>query len=352
MYLVKMSFENLSALLTKVNRPRLFNMDLHISVIADFKNLFPQFDITDVCMSGHAWVFKKPTMAMEHINPSTWAHLDEAMIAAFQAKYDDFLSTFDGFICGHPNGFIPIFEKYNKPIIMINSCRYDLPFCWSRNMRMLESYKACLGRLAARGLLIAVSNNKADQLYTKLGCGLITTHIPSLCAYTGIQYKPTRPTFLCYHGDLPAHPLITNKNQLGGRFIWSDLGTFKGIIHIPYEISTMSMFEHFSAGIPLFFPSKRYMLEHVAINSVSAYWQSDLPMELSLFSNMASWLDLADYYEVFKSPNVYLFDSFEHLVRLLETFEWKDDRSVLDAYRNGIRTSWSSVLSKHFSITP
>ena len=73
-------------------------------------------------------------------------------------------------------------------------------------------------------------------------------------------------------------------------------------------------------------------------------------MELSLFSNKATWLSLADYYEVFKSPNVYLFDSFEHLVRLLETFEWKDDRAVLDTYRKEIRTSWSSVLSKHFSI--
>ena len=38
---------------------KLFNMDLHISVIADFKNLFPEIEIVDWCMSGHAFVMKK-----------------------------------------------------------------------------------------------------------------------------------------------------------------------------------------------------------------------------------------------------------------------------------------------------
>lgn len=319
---------------------KLFNMDVHISVIADFENLFPEFEFTDWCLSGHAWVFGKRAKSPKYINPSTWMNLDEKMIARFQCEYDAFLRTFDGFICGHPNGFIPIFEKYEKPIIMINTCRYDLPFCWSKNNRMLQIYKDCLNRLHRKGLLFPVSNNKADQEYTRLGCGIQTTHIPSLCAYTGIRYAPSRQTFLGW-GALPHHPLITPKSALGKPYKWSDISHFKGVVVIPYEISTMSMFEFFSAGMPLFFPSKHMIQD---IQSVSAYWGPYLPKEFASFSDKMKWLDLADFYNVFLSPNVYIYDSFEHLIQLLQAFVWKDDREVLEQYRSNIRTSWLQVL--------
>jgi FkbM family methyltransferase len=329
---------------------KLFNMDLHISVIADFKNLFPEFDIIDWCMSGHSWVFNRKQESPKYINPSTWIGLNEDMIKAFQKEYDSILKTFDGFICGHPNGFIPIFEKYGKPIIMINSCRYDLPYCWSKNYKMLESYKECLTRLKNKRLLISVSNNKADQLYIKMGCGIDTVHIPSLCAYTGMKYNAKRATFLSYNIDLPKHPLITNKSELEVPYKWSDIAEFKGIIHTPYEISTMSMFEHFTAGIPLFFPSKELMLEKINIQSVNAYWKSDLPKELEFFSNKSAWIDLADFYEVFKSPNVYIYNSFQHLIKLLEEFEWKDDSDILDEYKSNIKSEWISLLSRRFDM--
>jgi hypothetical protein len=144
------------------------------------------------------------------------------------------------------------------------------------------------------------------------------------------------------------HPLITNKSELGTPFKWSDLSQFRGIIHIPYEISTMSMFEHFSAGIPLFFPSKKFMLESFLIQSVSAYWKADLPKELAPMANKSVWLELADFYEVFRSPNVHYYDSFSHLFELLTLFRWIDDRVVLDTYKKDIRTKWATCLVKHF----
>jgi len=324
---------------------KLFNMDLHISVIADFKNIFPNIDFTHWCLSGHAWVFNRTTEFPLHINPQTWTNINEQMILDFQNEYDDFFKTFDGFICGHPNGFALLFEKYDKPIIMLNSCRYDLPFCFSRDYHMLELYKQCLLRLQEKGLLIAVSNNKVDQLYTKLGSNIDTLYIPSLCDYTGIKYNPTRPTFLCYHGNFPNHPLITYKYELGEPFKWTDISQFKGIIHMPYEVSTMSMFEHYCGGMPLFFPSKKNILENGNITTVSSYWKQDLPPDLSLFSNVSNYIDLADFYQVFKSPNVYIYDSFEHLIELLEKFEWKDDSLILTEYKQNIKDEWNRLLN-------
>ena len=321
-------------------------MDLHISVIEDFKNIFPDLDITHWCLSGHAWVFNRRTFSPKFINPGTWKNIDENMIQNFQNEYDKFLSSFDGFICAHPNVFAMIFEKYNKPIVLINSCRYDIPFCWSRKNYMINKYNDCLKRLNDKNLLVAVSNNKADQLYTNIACGIKTTHIPSLCAYTGMKYSPNKKTFLCYSGNVD-HPLISKKTELGNNYKWEELTKFKGIIHFPYEISTMSMFEQFTAGIPLFFPSKKYMIENVYTQSVSAYWGHDLPEKLKQFSDKSVWIDNADFYEVFKSPNVYIFESIPHLISILETFEWKDDSVILDEYKNNIKEKWLSVISHH-----
>ena len=95
----------------------------------------------------------------------------------------------------------------------------------------------------------------------------------------------------------------------------------------------MSMFEHYTAGLPLFFPTKRYMMEHCGIQSVSAYWGDKLPECLSEFRNKKVWVDNADFYEVFSSPNIYYFDSISHLFELLESFEWKDDSSILEHHK-------------------
>ncbi len=320
-------------------------MDLHISVIEDFKNIFSQFEITHWCLSSHAWVFKRTTFSPKHINPNNWIQLNEIMISRFHEEYDTFLQTFDGFICGHPNSFAMIFEKYNKPIILINSCRYDMPFCFTKNIYSLENYQQCLHRLNKKNLLIAVSNNKADQLYIKLGCGINTTHIPSLCDYTGMKYNPIKNTFLCYSGSVN-HPLITQKIELGNQYSWKKLAEFKGIIHFPYEISTMSIFEQYSSGIPLFFPSKKYMIDNCSIQSISAYWNNNIPDNLSLFKNKEIWINLADFYTTFRSPNIYIFDSIEHLFLLIENFEWKDDSYELNAYKDTIKNDWKMLLDR------
>lgn len=327
------------------SRKKFFNMDLHISVIADFKDLFPELEITHWCLSAHAWVFNRSTDFPDIINPNTWIQINEDMILQFQNKYDSFLKTFDGFICGYPNSFAMIFEKYNKPIICINACRYDLPFCWSKKLHMLQKYNECMHRLRTKSLLFFVSNNKADQLYTKIGYEIDSVHIPSLCKYTGMKYAPSKNTFLCYTGNIQ-HPLITNKGELGHGYKWSELCTFKGIVHFPYEISTMSMFEQFTAGIPLFFPSKKYMMENISIQSVPAYWGNNLPENLKQFSDKSLWIENADFYEVFQSPNVYIFDSIPHLIFILETFQWKNDSEILEKYTTDIRNKWKNLLQE------
>lgn len=296
-------------------------MDLHISVIADFKSANPDIEVVDWCLSGHAWVMKRQQDYPKVINPHTWMNLNEQMITEFQREYDSFLTSFDGFITGHVSAFAMIYEKYNKPIIMINTCRYDLPFCWSNSHYMIRKLNECLQRLTYKKLLIPVSNNHADQLYVYRGSRIRTHIIPSLCLYTNMQYNPIRDKFLCYSKKQINHPLIVNSSQLG-KYEWSVLSEFKGVIHFPYEVSTMSMFEHYSAGLPLFFPSKTFWKSNNEIQSIREYWGNRIPEYFGELRNIDTWIELSDIYSTFKGPNIHYFDSIPHLFSLLEHFEY------------------------------
>lgn len=325
---------------------RLFCMDLHISVIADFKSANPDIEVVDWCLSGHAWVMKRKQDVPEHIHPHSWRDLNMDMIQKFQQTYDSFLRQFDGFIVCHVPAFAMIYEKYNRPILWINSCRYDIPFCWNKRMDMLQEYHNCLHRLHTKGLLTIISNNLADQAYTCAGTGIQPQYIPSLCLYTKSQYTPTKPTFLCYNGTFGDHPLLTYKKQLPQPYEWKDITSFRGIINDPYEVSLMSCFEQFTAGCPMFFPSKSYWKSNCNIQSMYAYWGKTRPDYLKQFDDLSWWIDHADMYSVFQSPNTYYYDSKEHLFELLHNFEYVDDREFRRNHIQSVQTKWKEVLLK------
>ena len=110
---------------------RLFNIDLHISVVADVIDILKDdVEITNWSISGHNWVLGKPTADVKVVNQYTWKNIDEKMIDQFFAHYKDELSQYDGFLVTHTPVLALIYEKFNKPIIVVNSCRYEQPFSW------------------------------------------------------------------------------------------------------------------------------------------------------------------------------------------------------------------------------
>lgn len=324
-------------------------MDLHISVIADFKSACPDVEVVDWCLSGHAWVMNRTQDYPEHINPATWKDLTPERIAKFQQRYDSFLKTFDGFIVGFASSFAMIFEKYNKPILMLNAVRYDIPFCFTKNRVMLTKWNECLDRLNRHGLLTIVSNNLADQRYLELGSGMKSHYIPGLCLYTKTTYTPTKSTFLVTNGSFNPHPLLTFKKDLPHPHAWSDITSFRGLVVHPYEVSVMSLFEQFTAGCPLFFPSKTYWKANPGIQSISAYWGAEISPLYKELTTPDGWIDLSDVYGVFQSPNTYYFDSEEHLIHLLETFEYVDDRPFRQAHIKQVQDQWKFVLQEIIS---
>jgi len=46
------------------------------------------------------------------------------------------LMDYDGFIVTHSPVFVRFFEHFKKPVILVNSCRYDQPFCWNADEKV------------------------------------------------------------------------------------------------------------------------------------------------------------------------------------------------------------------------
>jgi len=164
-----------------------------------------------------------------------------------------------------------------------------------------------------------------------------------LCLYTNMKYTPTKPTFLLYSGSV-THPLVSQKPV---NFEWKDICEFRGVIHFPYEAGlTMSMFEHFTAGMPMFLPSKAYWKAHPNIQSASSYWGENPPSNLAEFKDDQYWIENSCMWETFASPNTVIFDSIEDLIHKLETFEYTPEGDFRERHIESVKLFWRQLIAR------
>lgn len=350
-----------------------FNLDLHISVIADISAIFHQLghEVTSWTLSSHAWVFGRQRDRVEVVNEQSWFHLDEAMCDQFLHTYRAFLDQFDGFIVTHTPAFYLLYRKLGKPVIVVASTRYEYPFSFDR--KRWQWFNDELRAGIDRGQVIAVANNRYDAAYAEYFSGRHWQVIPSYCGYTGASYRSRRKQFVyqAKYGGLPLPPAVVRKEQaLPLRYQWQDLFDYRGIVHVPYNASTMSIFEQYTAGAPLFFPTPGYLmalyradwragvLAEISYNQVHQVAPGSAiagalpgfadPNDYRDVENISRWIALADYYDTTMMPGINYFDSARHLEEMLadvdidecahrmqEANEWR---------RRQIYTSWHEVL--------
>ncbi|WP_020528956.1 hypothetical protein [Flexithrix dorotheae] len=373
-----------------MQKKKFFSIDYHATIAEDARNILKHIyqenvEFEDWCTSAHYFIFNKER---KKLDVDIFPFMTKEKIREFHQKYDAYLSQFDGFIVTHIIGLTLLFEKYDKPIIIINSCRYNLPFTdvyslKSPNLEMWEELNDCLRRLQKKDLLVAISNNKGDQEYLRLGTGIESAWIPSLCKYTGEENQQegifyifrknnieiTTSEKLQYVDDFLIkkgiiHKVVKKFNEkvLGVRtesYTWKDLYKTLGMVHIPYEISTMSILEHYAANVPLFLPSKNYLKELINSNAIhfqSSYDPDSHPENLDIALNHDKWVNFwverADYYDEENMKYITYFNSSDEIHDVLNEVnsqeisekmkEWNIERSkkIIDC--------WSSLTSKIF----
>lgn len=312
---------------------RFFNIDFHISVIADLVGIFGDLGHTvdDVCLSGHHSIMGRKQDYIPLLSGEYWKdRVKQWDWDKFYHQYR-YLDAYDGFIVTWPPVLAMAFEKFNKPIIIHTPIRYDtgltnLPEQWKLFNKFLKDYPK----------LILTANNKYDAAYIKEFTGINLIHIPSFCGYTGINYlniNQKNGKYLGYFSDNKTEGLseFIDKRSLPFGYPWKILESFKGVAHLPYQVSTMSLFEQYTANIPLFFPTKEFLKKMYEDGSHLLHQVSNNQLEslppVSTISPMNGidpnnytdknvinfWLNHADYYDQEWMPHINYFNAPDEL---------------------------------------
>ena len=118
--------EYLTSLTAVSNKPLLFNLDLHISVMRDLQQELDQANCRTIrwSISGSNRFYRKlyrVSDPVDVVNLQSWSNLNEEMITRFEERYSRFLGKFDGFIVTHTPAFSQLYRSFNTPILTINS---------------------------------------------------------------------------------------------------------------------------------------------------------------------------------------------------------------------------------------
>lgn len=341
---------------------KFFNIDLHISVIKDIKTIFENLGHTvdNFSLSDHNWVMNFPEFDSKIINKNNWINIDEKMCDLFFHQYKKMLDKYDGFIVTHTPVFARLYEKFNKPIIVIASTRYEFPYTFDKN-----KWQTFNNFINTNPNIILISNNRFDKKYCELFLKKDVLLIESLCEYTNTNYTGEIDEFIIF-SKANIDKFIMNKNllykELLKKYSWEDLSKRKGIIHIPYNISTMSFFEQYYSNIPLFVPSKKLLIElynsvtpslteisYAKVHnflSTSLLGITDDPNQWKDVNIVQKWIDLADFYNleyVQEIQNLYdinLLDDYDFFTISKNMKKNNEKRKII------IYNSWEKILNK------
>lgn len=350
---------------------KFFNLDCHISVIADLKNIFEELghSIDSWSISGHNWIFGKNPDEIKMINSTNWWNLDQKLADDFFNAYYEELKDYDGFILTYPPAFSMLFEKFKKPIIIQIPIRYEVPF--HNNQNNWNKFNDFLKNNIDNKLIYPVANSLYDKKYFEYFVERECDYIPNICEYTKSKYEPLNKKFLYSSKfDINLGPEFFNKKLLG-KYDWQDLANFKGIVLIPYNCSIMSIFEHYTANIPLFVPSLDFMLElyteHKQNGVLSELtWnqvfnlqsgsilfktlKNDDPNNYQDINNMKNWIELSDFYNNEWMPHITYFDSFEELKNKINTADLKSISNNMQEFnlirKNLILDRWKNLIDR------
>lgn len=348
---------------------KFFNIDMHCAVISDVANIFKNLghQVDDWSLSGHHWVMNKEKKIIP-LNDGTifTGCISNEACDVFYDTYKDQLNVYDGFIACYPANFAMLYEKWNKPIIIVNCIRYEHPN--SKCEKEWHNFNDFLHRYDQKKLLWYVCNNKGDVWYTKYFANIDGTHIPSFCDYIGIKYTGNIDKFIIHDGS-HIENIKSNCYSLGAirtsdwKYKWETLYDHKGAIHNPYHNGSMSIFEHYTGNMPMFFPSKTFIKElfyknqtlsqltfFKIYNMPEPLHEPENPLNLSNPKILDKWIDTFDFYDEENMPYIQFFDNWDHLNTLLDTVDLKNISEKMKEYniirKNKIYNSWKKILNE------
>jgi|688.fasta_scaffold02955_24 hypothetical protein len=354
--------------------PRVFNLDLHTSIIADLKMGAAQLNVSvkNWSISQGNKVFRKFLWVPDPvrvINSSSWDRLNPEMVERFTSHYSSFLKSFDGFIVTHTPFFSQIYESLGKPVLIVAGTRYEWPL--TQRPSSWETFDRYLRASTDSGDLILAANNLADSDYIKYYSGVTPSYVPSLCDYTGQTWDGqichflviARSTQLIEEVSKATNNLwVDSKLVLGQHYSWSDLAKGKALFVVPYNVSTMTLFELAAMGVPVVVPSGKLLKilrqKFVGVLSELSFMEMNLmdvkdlddenPNNYLSPSYLDWWIDRADFYNPELMPNIYVIDQLEELNDINQLFDNHRSakyQNVISARNNVLQDQRQALLN-------
>jgi hypothetical protein len=277
---------------------KFFNIDFHISVIADIRSVLGELGHTveSLSLSNHTWVFgrnKDRVLGLDGMSDTAFGERECEVFFKLEGKR---LDEYKGFIVTHTPCLAGLYERTGKPVICVISTRYD-GFCQTPESRLW--LKDVLQRMHRSGQLLLLANNAYDAWHLERSVGLIPRVVPSICDYTGVKWEGGR-TSPFFHGRVDCCGL----RRMPFGHSWQDVADAECCVIIPYNVSQMSIFEVHSMGMPMLMPSVKWVLEHPESLSELRYSGQPDPAEIAAAVALSDW-------HSGELPGVTFFDSIE-----------------------------------------
>lgn len=368
------------------HQPVFWSQDYHVTPIMDIKSLLSSIGVKIFDNSLSYYCGKVGTCAknLKVINSDNGMQLGPEVINQFYQVYKDdpMMKSVTTFVCTLPVSMCEAFIPFNKSMLIISTIRYEQarsePDKWNALNRLLFN-------VSKHRTSVLAANNLYDAKYIEYFTGLKPILLPNYCAYLTDSYNPTRKQFLVspihstelYDIFFAEFDSIILKRQLNlvmfplremyPQYLYSDLVSHRGIVHIPYQVSMISLTEQYRMNIPLFVPSLDLLTKwHIKYQVVRQRTWNGFMMRPSsksgisgLFSKVPDpnddldedairfWLNFSDFYQW---PHVITFSSMDDLVNKMVTVDLYEISRRMKQYNEKIRLSikstWSKVLLK------
>lgn len=370
---------------------KLFGLDHHHAVLWDAKQILRPLGVT----LNFVWLCDGRPQVNEALACQIPGFLNSLDIykpnasAKLSEETKEFLAEdqYDAVITSHSLVTCHRLKELDLPMIHINSTRFGNE--WIQTKDKHNALVDSIQKLLQEKRLRIVHNNQGDEHYFHQYFPSVSPSqelwIPSLCeSFVRLRIKAPTPTKILlwdtrqlliqkdkspfmkqlflklkerYRDAVDSQALLLAQAQ--SYLPEGYLDNYTAVVHIPYNISTMSMFQQVRANIPIWVPSKRLLkqlwIDPKEPNELS--WCNFVPGSEASASTMDNvlredvidrWIEYADFYKPDVLPLVFHFDSIEELVEKVMTTDYQSAMEKAESkqqqHRENIIFAWEQVL--------
>lgn len=364
--------------------------DFHIATVANVKSLLQTKGVRfiDKSLSGHCHETNTCAHDLKVLTPDNAMTPDSFTRDRFLDAYrdDQEMAKVDIVMCFHPSAMCELFMPLKKRLFVIASTRYELG---RESASEWEKWNENLLQIAKEPGNLVAANNLYDCKYIEYFTGIKPVLLPSWIKmdesdiYTGmsedILIAPIH-TSNAEKIETKLKSISSRFRSIGekyGHYTFSQLAENSAIIHIPYQVSIMSLFEQYAMGIPILAPTPAFLWElHEKLDVMNERTWEQIRMGRRPSGSPISglkkgqhgghdpnndtgreaflhWVQYADFYQW---PHIIHFNSWKDLRRKLEEtdFEVVSDEMLGFVKRAIDKTSaeWTKILDQTDNYAP